>query len=60
MTTKALILRIVHEMPEDLSVDDFLEQLEFRLHVVEGLRQLDVGEGVPHEQVKEQLAQWLT
>ena len=59
MTTKARILQIVEEMPEDLTIEDFLEQLEFRLHVDEGLRQAEAGDVITHEEMKERFAKWL-
>jgi len=59
MTAKAIAFQILQELPDDVSMADVIEELELRLAIDEGLRQLDDGQGIPHEQVKERFAQWL-
>ena len=39
---------------------EIAERIEFMAVVQKGLDQLDRGEGIPHEEVKLQLASWLT
>lgn len=50
---------MIRMMPEDISVADIMAELYFRQKVDSGLRQLDEGKGLPHEQVKERLGKWL-
>ena len=45
---------------DDCSLDEIAERVEFMAAVQKGLDQLDRGEGVPHDEVKRQLASWLT
>ena len=59
MTTKEAVLEMIQRMPEDVSVPDIIAELYLRQKVDEGLRQLDAGEGVPHEEAKRRLSQWL-
>lgn len=60
MTQKELVLDAINELPDEASLDDIAERVEFLAAVQKGLDQLDRGEGIPHEEVKRQLATWLT
>ncbi|MGL6095814.1 MAG: hypothetical protein ACRC7O_08480 [Fimbriiglobus sp.] len=59
MSTKDAALEVIRNMPDDVSAAELVEHLEFRLAVDEGLRQLDNGEGVSHEESRARLAKWL-
>lgn len=52
---KQEVIKMIRMMPEDISVADIMAELYFRQKVDSGLRQLDEGKGLPHEQVKERL-----
>ena len=43
-------------MPDDVTAPEILEELHDRLAIDEGLRKLDAGQGIDHEEVK----MWLT
>ena len=60
MTQKEMVLEAIRELPDDASVREIADRLEFLAAIQGGLDQLDRGEGVPHEEVKRQLASWLT
>jgi predicted transcriptional regulator len=60
MTEKEIVLETIRSLPDDCSLDEIIERIEFVAAVQKGLDQLDRGEGIPHEQVKKQLASWLT
>jgi predicted transcriptional regulator len=60
MTQKELVLDAISELPDEASIDDIAERVEFLAAIQKGLDQLDRGEGIPHEQIKRQLATWLT
>jgi predicted transcriptional regulator len=60
MTQKELVLDAISELPDEVSLDDIAARVEFLAAVQKGLDQLDRGEGIPHEEVKRQLATWLT
>ena len=59
MTQKELVLDAISELPNEVSLDEIAERIEFMAAVQRGLDQLDRGEGIPHEEVKRQLATWL-
>lgn len=60
MTQKELVLDAISELPDEASLDVIAKRVEFLAAVQKGLDQLDRGEGIPHEEVKRQLATWLT
>ena len=60
MTEKELVLETIRGLPDNCSLDEIAERIEFMAAVQKGLDQLDRGEGIPHEEVKKQLASWLT
>jgi len=55
-----MVLDAIRELPDNVSVRDIADRLEFLAAIQSGLDQLDRGEGIPHEEVKKQLASWLT
>lgn len=60
MTTKEVALKTIEELPENASWEDIQERINFIVAVRKGLRELDEGEGIGHDQVKEEFAEWLT
>lgn len=58
-STKEAVIEMIRRLPDDVSVADIIEELYVRQKVDEGLRQLDAGEGIPHEEVKRRLDRWL-
>jgi predicted transcriptional regulator len=55
MTEKEIVLETIKALPDEIA-----ERIEFMAAVQKGLDQLDRGEGIPHDEVKRQLASWLT
>ncbi len=60
MTQKESILEIIRKLPDNCSLDEIADHIEFMAAVQRGFDQLDRGEGIPHEEIKRQLASWLT
>jgi predicted transcriptional regulator len=59
MTQKELVLDVLNELPEEASLEEIAQRIEFLAAIQKGIDQLDRGEGIPHEEVKRQLATWL-
>ena len=59
MTEKEIVMPAVRELPDDCSIDEIADRIEFLAAVRKGLDQLDRGEGIPHEEIKRQLAHGL-
>ena len=60
MTEKEIVLKTIRELPDDCFIDEIADRIEFLAAVQKGLDQLDCDEGIPHEEIKRQLASWLT
>jgi len=56
---KEEVIKMIQNMPEKTSVEDIMAELYFRYQVDEGLKQLDEGRGIPHEEVEKRMAKWL-
>lgn len=59
-TTKQEVIKMIWQMPEEVTVADIMAELYFRQKVDSGLKELDEGKGIPHEQVKEHIRKWLS
>jgi len=59
MTQKQLVLNAINELPDDAPLSEIVERIEFLAAIQKGLDQLDQGAGIPHDEVKRQLASWL-
>jgi hypothetical protein len=59
MTQKEFVLDVLNELPEEASLEEIAQRIEFLAAIQKGIDQLDRGEGIPHEEVKRQLATWL-
>lgn len=60
MTQKEIVLDAINELPDEASLSEIAERVDFLAAIQKGFDQLDRGEGIPHEEVKRQLATWLT
>ena len=55
---KADIIAMIEQMPDDINVSDIMAELYFRKKVDAGLKDLDEGKSISHEQVKERMKKW--
>ncbi len=53
-------IKIIQSLPEDVSLDEIMAKLYFKLQVDAGLMELDEGKGIAHEEVEKRMAKWLT
>ena len=60
MSDKQLVLDSIERLPEDANLDAIAKRVEFLAAIRKGLGQIERGETVPHEEVKRQLATWLS
>jgi len=60
MSDKQLALDSIERPPEDASLDVIAERVEFLAAVRKGLDQIGRGQTIPHDEVKRQLASWLS
>jgi len=57
---KEQVIRMIQELPDEVSVDDIMAELYFKLQVDTGLKELDEGKGIPHEEVEKRMSKWLS
>ena len=53
------VIQMIQSLPEDITLDDIIAELYFKLQVDAGLKELDEGKGIPHEEVEKPMSQWL-
>jgi hypothetical protein len=49
------ILEALQDLPPDATFDDAIERLVFLAKIDAGLKELDAGKGIPHDEVKRRL-----
>lgn len=59
MTTKQIAIQTIEQLPDNATWEEIQERTRFVGAVRAGLRQLDEGKGIPHDQVKEEFSEWL-
>jgi len=59
MLTKETAKRVIDQLPDDVTMDDIIHALYVNVKFAHGERQIREGKGVPHEEAKEKLGQWL-
>lgn len=57
---KQQVMQIIQSLPEEVTVDDIMAELYFKLQVDTGLKELDEGKGIPHEEIEKRMSKWLT
>ncbi len=60
MTTKESAIQSIESLPEDATWDDILDRINFMAGVRRGLRELDEGKGIAHQQIKDEFKEWLS
>ena len=49
------MIEALRKLPQDATVDDAIERLVFLAKIEAGLGELDRGEGIPHDEVRQRL-----
>lgn len=59
MSSKHDVIKFVQELPEDVTMEDILYKLYVRARIEEGIKELDEGKGISHEDAMERISEWL-
>lgn len=59
MSNREIAIDLIQKLPENASLHDIAREIEFVAGVREGFEQLERGEGVPAEKVREMLPSWI-
>jgi len=58
-TIKEKVIEAIKKLPEDANYDDIMESIYVQQMITKGIAQLDNGEFISHEDVKERFKEWL-
>ncbi len=53
---KQQVIQMIQSLPEDVTIDDVMAALYFKLQVDAGLKELDEGKGIPHEEIEKRMS----
>ncbi len=56
---KEQVIKMIRVLPDNVTVDEIMAELHFKLQVDAGLKELDEGKGIAHEDVERQMNKWL-
>jgi predicted transcriptional regulator len=59
MLTKQAVLELIRKLLDDDTLSEIIDTLSVREKIEEGVRQLDAGQGIPHDEVMKRMAKWL-
>lgn len=59
MTTKETVLQAIRDLPDDASLEEILDAVFLHLKIERGRSQIQAGQGLSPDQVRERLARWL-
>ena len=57
---KKEVIKLIQSLPDEVTIDDIMAELYFKLQVDAGLKELDEGKGIPHEEVEKRISKWLS
>jgi predicted transcriptional regulator len=58
--TKQEVIKMIQSLPDEVTIDDIMAELYFKAQVDAGLKELDEGKGIPHEEVEKRMSKWLS
>jgi len=58
-TIKKKVIETIKKLPDDANYDDIMESIYIQQMISKGIEQLDNGEFISHEDVKEKFREWL-
>lgn len=57
---KQQVIQLIQSLPDNVNINDIMAALYFKLQVDVGLKELDEGKGIPHEEVEKRRTKWIT
>ncbi len=57
---KQQMISIIERLPDDATLDDVMAELYFRIKVDSGLKDLEEGKGIAHDDVKKRMSKWIS
>jgi predicted transcriptional regulator len=59
VSNREIAIDLIQKLPENASLLDIAKEIEFVAGVREGFEQLERGEGVPAQKVREMIPSWI-
>lgn len=59
MSLKDDVIKLIQNLPENVTIDDIMNELYIRTKIEAGIKELDEGKGIDHEVVKGRFSKWL-
>ena len=59
MSTKEIVQDLLQKLPDDISLHEVAQEIEFVAAVRQGLSELDQGERIPIEDIERELPTWI-
>ncbi|MCL4322664.1 MAG: hypothetical protein M1478_07380 [Deltaproteobacteria bacterium] len=57
---KKEVIQLIQSLPDDININDIMDELYFKLQVDSGLKELEEGKWISHEDVEQKLKEkWL-
>jgi len=60
MSNREIVMDLVQRLPENTPLKDIAREIEFIAGVREGFDQVERGEGVPLDEVRKLIPQWIS
>jgi len=59
MSTKQIVQDLLQKLPEDVSLHEVAQEIEFVAAVRQGLAEIDHGDTIPLEEIERELPSWV-
>jgi predicted transcriptional regulator len=59
MSNREIVIDLVQKLPENASLHEIAREIEFVAGVREGFEQMERGEGLPAEEVRQMVPTWI-
>ena len=59
MSNREIAIDVIQKLPENASLQEIAREIEFVAGVREGFEQMELGEGVPAEEVRQMIPSWI-
>jgi predicted transcriptional regulator len=60
MSNKEVVIEIIRKMPDEVTFDEILEEIQLLAALRRGEAAAEEGRVVPHEEVRKELTSWLS
>jgi predicted transcriptional regulator len=56
--TKAALAKVINNLPDEFEIEELLDKLIFMAKVEKGMKQIEVGKGITHEEMVKKIKSW--